>query len=281
MKVTLNYTSKGLIHAIRTQLEQQKKDGKIKGDTSYKSIVNNCDFWDKIKEINDRHDKKNKVFHGKGYGCGDKGKNIDWTKTIVVYGSTTFTDEEWEELLGTMGLQLNKLEEPKAKEPVQPKVEEKVTPALKEEQPVETVAPKEEQPAPVQEKKEEFAMNIATMAPLMQTLEDSGYKDVVTAADVIQTKLKCNVVLTKDKELKIFNADKENPKELTQKDENGNTILSQELRQALDEQLLKEASQKVEAEKQTEASVNTKSATDAEAEECIEEDDENCTDDEE
>ena len=270
MKVTLNYTSKGLIHAIRTQLEQQKKDGKIKGDTSYKNIVNNCDFWDKIKEINDKHDKKNKVFHGKSYSCGDKGKNIDWTKTIVVYGSTTFTDEEWEELLGTMGLKLNKPEEPKAVEPVQPKAEEKVTsPAQKE------------QPAPAQEKKEEFLMPIATMVALSQTLEDAGYEDYISAADVIQTKLNCNVVLTKDKELKIFNADKENPKELTQKDENGNTILSEELRQALDAQLLKDASQKAEAEKQTETSTNTKSATDTEAEECIEEDDENCTDDEE
>ena len=280
MAVTLNYTSKGLIHAIRTQLEQQKKDGRITGDTSYKSITT-CDFWSTIKDINDKHDKKNKVFHGKSYGCDSKNQNTDWTKTIVVYGSTTFTDEEWEMLLNSMGLQLNKQEESKAEEPVQPKAEEKVIPAAKEEQPVQTVTPKEEQPAPVKDKKEEFAMPIATMAALMQTLEDSGYKDIVTASDVIQTKLKCNVVLTKDKELKIFNADKENPKELTKKDENGNTILSQELRQALDEQLLKEASQKAEAEKQTETSTNTESATDTEAEECIEEDDENCTDDEE
>ena len=123
MAVTLNFTSKGLIHAIRTQLEQQKKEGKISGDTSYKSIAT-CDFWSTLKEINDKHDKKNKVFHGKGYGCEDKGQNTDWTKTIVVYGSTTLSDEEWESLIQSMGLELSKKTEKEETKPVEEKKEE-------------------------------------------------------------------------------------------------------------------------------------------------------------
>ena len=70
MSVTLNYTSKGLIDAIQKQLAQQKSEGKISGDISYSKIVT-CDFWDAIKTINDSHDSKNKVYHGKGFSCND------------------------------------------------------------------------------------------------------------------------------------------------------------------------------------------------------------------
>ena len=163
MEVTLNFTSKGLIHAIRTKLEQQKKEGKITGDISYNNIAT-CDFWDKLKEINDRHSKNNKVFHGKGYSCEDKGKNTDWTKTIVVYGSTTFKDEEWEELLGTMmGLKLTKQEEPKAEEPKeQPKVEEA------KEKPAENKK---------DDSKEVKDVDLATTSVLLGELKALGVKD--------------------------------------------------------------------------------------------------------
>lgn len=254
MAVTLNFTSKGLIHAIRTQLEQQKKEGKISGDTSYKNIAT-CDFWSTLKEINDKHDKKNKVFHGKSYGCEDKGKNTDWTKTIVVYGSTTLSDEEWESLIQSMGLQLaQKAEQPKVEEP---KAEE-----------VKQTEVKTEEPSTPTEEKKKFAMPIATMAALMTVLEDVGYKNSTQATDLIQTKLNCNVVLNENKEIKIYNTD---GKELTKKDENGKTIFSKELREALDSQIQKEAAQKAAEETKTNIVTNTE----------IEEDDENCIDDEE
>ena len=265
MEVTLNYTSKGLIHAIRTQLEQQKKEGKISGDTSYKKIVN-CDFWEKINEINEKHEKNNKVFHGKGFSCGNKGQNTDWTKTIVVYGSTTFNEEEWEELLHSMGLQLTqKTEKEEVKTEEQPKVEETV----KEQQQVEEITEEKAQPTPVEENKKEFSMPIATMAVLMTELQKAGYKNNVSATKIIQTELNCKVILTPNKELIIYNAD---GKKLTKKDENGNIIFSQELLQALDTQLSKKASQKAEAEKQAETVTNTETNI---------EEDENCTDDEE
>ena len=107
MAVTLNYTSKGLIDAIRRQLEQQKQEGKISGDTSYKSIVT-CDFWTTLKNINDSHRKQNKklIYHQKSYSCKDKGKPVDWKKTVVVYGKAELDDVEWKMLVESMGLSI-------------------------------------------------------------------------------------------------------------------------------------------------------------------------------
>ena len=130
MKVTLNYTSKGLIDAIQRQLAQQKQEGKISGDISYKKIVT-CDFWETLKAINDKRklEKKSKIYHQRSYGCEDKGKPVDWRKTIVVYGTAELEDNEWEMLVNAMGLQITKpqpKEEPIA--PVEVKTEEQVPP---------------------------------------------------------------------------------------------------------------------------------------------------------
>ena len=105
MAVTLNYTSKGLLDAIRQQIEQQKREGKISGDTDYKKIIN-CDFWSTLKDINDSHSRKNKIYHQRDYSCADKGKKIDWKKTVVVYGKAELSDEEWARLINAMGLSI-------------------------------------------------------------------------------------------------------------------------------------------------------------------------------
>ena len=114
MTITLNYTSKGLIDAIQRQLQQQQAEGKIKGDISYKKIVT-CDFWSTLKKINDSHDKGNKIYHQKSYSCNDRGKPVDWKKTVVVYGTANLSDDEWARLVGAMELEIT-TEVPKAKD---------------------------------------------------------------------------------------------------------------------------------------------------------------------
>ena len=209
MSVTLNYTSKGLIDAIQKQLAQQKSEGKISGDTSYKSIAT-CDFWSTLKTINDNHDKKNKVYHGSGYSCNDRGKVTDWTKSVVVYGSTTFTDEEWEALVHSMGLELtSKGVNEGVNEGVNDKVNNEENNEVNDKPQTEN---NEQEVAPIKEEEnnEDFAMTPAVMGTLMTELtpelEKAGYdgNQCVYAAKITQTKLKCKVVLNTDKKLEIY-----------------------------------------------------------------------------
>lgn len=164
MSVTLSYTSKGLIDAIQRQLQQQKREGKISGDISYKSIVN-CDFWSTLKTINDNHKNNNKIYHQRSYSCEDRGKPVDWRKTMVVYGSTKLSDDEWEMLVNAMGLTLSKKTEEAQAEKTQP---------------AETPAEPAQPPKPEVKKEPETVVkdaSISSMSVLLQDLKDHGLKD--------------------------------------------------------------------------------------------------------
>ena len=157
MAVTLNFTSKGLIDAIQRQLAQQKSEGKISGDISYKNITT-CEFWSTLNEINTSHQKNNKIFHGKSYSCDNRGQNTDWTKSVVVYGTATLSDDEWEALIRSMGLEITSKTQP-------------------EETKVEETAAEKEEPVPVKKRSEEIKFNVSidAMAVFVTELQKNGY----------------------------------------------------------------------------------------------------------
>ena len=190
MTVTLNFTSKGLIDAIQRQLAQQKSEGKISGDISYKNIVDG-DFWGTLEKINNSRviDKKSKIYHGKSYS-NNKKQNTDWTKSVVVYGNVTLDDNEWKTLVEAMGLELTS-----NKEKEESKAEEK--PVVEK-----------EQATPVEA--EEFKMELTTQAALMQKLEP--YKEnIAYVVEITKTKLRCKVELTEEGHIKIFQNNNELP----------------------------------------------------------------------